>query len=155
MLAGCGFHLRALQQELPFSLVAVEGESELARQLRLQLGHLPGTRVLPDEHGAQAVIRIQREDVQRAIIALTRSGKVAEYQLRYFAEYTVRASGNETVLAPVTIELRRDFPYDDQATLAKEIEEAQLVESLRTQAIEVILRRVSALRDRPFLKPAQ
>lgn len=148
-LGACGFHLRALQQELPFQLVAVSGDFELARQLRQQIEQLAGTRLSSaDEAEADIVIRSEILHPKR-ITALTRGGKVAEYQLRYTAEFAVYGRTKEVLQAPVEIELRRDFPYDDQQTLAKEAEEKRLINHMRQQAVETIVRRVSALHRRP------
>lgn len=147
LLAGCGFHLRAVQQELPFRTVAVRGESELPRLLRQELEHLAGSRLVATPSEAEATIAILRETLDpKRIIALTRGGKVAEYQLRYTVEFAVYGPDGAQLLAPALLEFRRDFPYDDQQTLAKADEERRLIENMRQQAVETLLRRAGALR---------
>lgn len=148
LLGACGFHLRTLQRELPFSSVAVSGDSALARQLRQQLEHLAGTRLSASSKGAEATILILSENVEKRISALTRGGKVAEYQLRYIVDFSVHNNSGKELQAPAQIEVRRDFPYDDQQTLSKEYEEKKLMDDMREQAVETILRRVSALHGR-------
>lgn len=149
LLGACGFHLRALQQELPFKTVFVSGDTELARLLRQEIEQLSGSRLSSTIEEAEADIRISSEIVHpKRIIALTRGGKVAEYQMRYTVEFAVYAPGSRQLQAPVGIELRRDFPYDDRQTLAKEDEEQRLLDNMRQQAVETVLRRVSALHHR-------
>lgn len=149
LLGACGFHLRALQQELPFRTVAVSGDSELARLLRQEIEHLAGSRLSPTAADAEADIQIRSEIVHpKRIIALTRGGKVAEYQMRYTVEFSVLGRDGQQLQAPAQIELRRDFLYDDQQTLAKAEEERRLLDNMRQQAVETVLRRVSALHRR-------
>lgn len=154
-VSACGFHLRTLQRELPFSSVAVSGDSALARQLRQQLEHLAGTRLSTSSQGAEATILILSENVEKRISALTRGGKVAEYQLRYTVGFSVNNSSGEELQAPAQVEVRRDFPYDDQQTLSKEYEEKKLMDDMREQAVETILRRVSALHGRNLSVPGR
>lgn len=155
LLGACGFHLRALQQEFPFASVAVSGDSALARQLRQQLEHLQGTKLNASANQADATIVIVRENNEKRISALTRGGKVAEYQLRYVVEFSVNNAYGESLQEPAQIDIRRDFPYDDQQTLSKESEEKKLMDDMRTQAVETIFRRISALHGQPLKAPSQ
>lgn len=146
VLSACGFHLRGLQRELPFRTVAVSGSGELARQLRQEVEQLAGTRLVAAAAEADGEVRIQSETLHpRRIIALTRGGKVAEYQLRYTVDFAVYDGSGRPLLQPPPIELRREFPYDDQQALAKGEEERRLVDNMRQQAIENVLRQVSTL----------
>lgn len=154
-LCACGFHLRALQKELPFSSVAVSGDSAVARQLRQQLEHLQGTKLNTSSNKADATIVILSEKNEKRISALTRGGKVAEYQLRYLVEFAVNNSRGEVLQAPALVDIRRDFPYDDQQTLSKEYEEKKLMDDMRAQAVETIFRRISALHGQALKTPGQ
>lgn len=151
----CGFHLRALQQELPFASVAVAGDSALARQMRQQLEHLQGTELNASSKKADATIVIIRENNEKRISALTRGGKVAEYQLRYVVEFSVNNPYGEVLQEPAQVDIRRDFPYNDQQTLSKESEEKKLMDDMRTQAVETIFRRISALHGQALKTPGQ
>lgn len=154
LLSACGFHLRGLQRELPFRTVAVTGSGDLARALRQDLEQLAGVSLKGNTADAEAEIRILADVLHpRRIIALTRGGKVAEYQLRYTVEFAVFSADGRQLLAPATIELRREFPYDDQQALAKSDEEKRLIDHMRQQAIENVLRQVSTLHSAVSVSP--
>ena len=53
---------------------------------------------------------------------------------------------NKDLVAPQSIEIRRDFPFNDSEALAKENEEALLFRDMRKDAVQQILSRLSAVK---------
>lgn len=143
LLAGCGFQLRG-QAQLPFAAAQVEAGrgSVLAEGLRQSLR---GQEKLA-QRDAPVVIRLIREKREKSILSLSGSGKVREYRLEYWVDYSVQAAGGAALVAPAQIYLTRDFSYNDDQVLAKEGEEAALYRAMEQDAQRQILRRLSYIK---------
>ena len=144
VLSACGFHLRELETSLPFSSLTVIGDSDAARSLRYSLRERSGVKVL--DSGGQVVIAVESEDFDKSILALTGAGKVAEYLLHYRVRYSVHDAAGHVLVEPTLFGQIGDLPYNDQTSLASESEQTRLLQYLRGQAIDAILRRVATLK---------
>ncbi|HET6757132.1 MAG TPA: LPS assembly lipoprotein LptE [Burkholderiales bacterium] len=145
LLSSCGFHLRGAA-DLPFQTLLITGAvSDFRDELRRAIEARSETEVVADAESAQATLQIIREDREKSILALSGGGRVREFELRYRVSYRV-LNAEKREIGPVgEILLRRDFTYDDAQALAKEAEEAELFRDMRTDAVQQILRRLSAL----------
>jgi LPS-assembly lipoprotein len=143
----CGFHLR-VKADLPFSVLYVEtsGYSQFVAELKRAISAGSNARITEREDQADAMLTIDSESRERIILSLSGGGKVREFQLRYKVAYRLRDSGGKTVMSSGEIFLKRDLIYDDTQILAKESEEVLLYRDMQNDAVQQLLRRLSAVR---------
>jgi LPS-assembly lipoprotein len=146
-LAACGFHLR-VKADLPFTALYVEtsGYSQFVAELKRAISAGSNARITEREDQADAMLTIDSESRERIILSLSGGGKVREFQLRYKVAYRLRDSGGKTVMSSGEIFLKRDLIYDDTQILAKESEEVLLYRDMQNDAVQQLLRRLSAVR---------
>lgn len=141
IISGCGFQLRGNAQ-LPFVAAYVEASgSELARVLRQTLS--AQGKLTERTEGAPVIVRLDGERRDKSILSLSASGKVREYRLEMRVTMSARDGAGKELIAPGEIILTRDMAYDDQQTLAKELEESELYRSMERDALTQILRRLA------------
>ncbi|MFA6971139.1 MAG: LPS assembly lipoprotein LptE [Gallionella sp.] len=149
LLAACGFHLRG-EARMPFSTLYIEAAnpgslmiSELRRSL--EANHV---KLAKTAEKAEVVLNIASDLPEKQILTLGGSGRVSEFQLRY--RVSLRAYDNERRewLPSDELLLSRDFSYDDAQILAKESEEALLYQSMRSDMVQQIMRRLSHAKPR-------
>lgn len=151
LLAACGFHLRG-DARMPFTSLYIEAgnpTSPLVAELRrnLQANHV---ELVNRAELAEVILNISLDTPEKQILTLGSSGRVNEFQLRY--RVSLRAFDNEQrewVPADELL-LSRDFSYDDTQILAKESEEALLYQSMRTDMVQQIIRRLSHAKPIPL-----
>ena len=145
LISACGFQLRGVAK-LPFETMYVEaGESSpIGNDLRraLKSNNVRLTNSAPE---AQAVVQLLGETREKIILSLSGGGRVREYQLRMRVTFRVHGPNNKELLAPTELVLLRDLSYDDTQILAKESEEALLFRDIQNDAVQQIMRRVSAV----------
>ncbi len=152
-LSACGFHLRGAVT-LPFDTIVIESRAVIANELARAIEVGSSTRVrrdtpTPDETGpAPAVFELLSEGQEKAILSLNTAGRPREYQLRYRVGFRVHDRRGGEYIAPITLILRRDLPFNDQL-LASQSEEALLYRDMRADLVQQILRRLQASRLRP------
>jgi LPS-assembly lipoprotein len=140
-LTACGFQLRGNAQ-LPFAAAYVEApNSALARALRQSLN--AQGKLADQAAGAPVIIRLEGEKREKNILSLSGSGKVREYRIESRITLSARDAAGKELIAPGEILLTRDMAYDDQQTLAKELEETELYRAMDRDALNQILRRLA------------
>ena len=144
-LTACGFHLRGTGS-LPFESLFVQdsGAPGIARDLKRSLSS-SGVKLTASPEEAQASLELISEGSEKRILSLSGKGKVREYELVYRVAFRVRDADSELWGESQTVEMRRDFSYSDSALLAKDAEEARLVNDMHAEAVREILRRVGSL----------
>ncbi len=149
-LSACGFHLRGQGQvgpALPFSTVYVENPSGsavaplLSRSLSLQ----KGVSVMSDVRAADTVLSVLSEQQAKDLLTLNRAGRVNEYQLTYRVSVQLKKN-NQAFGEPVTVWVRRDFPYSDSSVLGKEQEEQLVWRMMREEATTLLMYRLPAVK---------
>lgn len=148
-LAGCGFQLRG-QFSIPAELqpihISAQGGSRVAQELHGMLLR-NDVRVVDDRAAAKSVIEILNENRQRRVLTVAAdTAQVDEYELRYTTDWILRGTGEQRrpLLHRETIESLRDYTYDRTAVLAKQSEEATLIENMQQDAALRILYRIQA-----------
>lgn len=146
-LAGCGFQLRGASR-VPYASVYVQApdaESSLVRSLAQSLRE---NQVAPatTARDAEAVLVLSRENRTRTILALSGGGRVREYRLTYAVSYSLQDREGKIIYPESTIQLTRDFTYDDNLYLAKTAEESLLYRDLEEDAVQQIMRRLRSSR---------
>ena len=149
LLGACGFHLRG-QVRMPFDTLyvdAVNPNTALISELRNGLA-ANRVRLVESADQATVVLNIVSEFPDKQILSLGSDGRVNEFRLQY--RVSLRAYGKELDYIPAEdFSIRRDFSYDDTKVLAKEAEEAMLFQSMRSDMVQQILRRLSRAKPQP------
>lgn len=92
---------------------------------------------------AALTLEVVAETSDKQILALSGSGRVREYQLRYRVALRAYDSQLAVWLPEEEILLMRTLTYDDSQVLAKEQEEALLYKDMRSDAVAQAMRRLS------------
>lgn len=150
LLTACGFHLRG-HAGMPFSslyLNTANPNTPFINELRQNL-LANNITLLSSAEKADVILSIESEVLDKQILSLSGGGRVNEYQL-YF-RVAVHAYDNKAQdwIPAERMEIRRDYSYDDTKILAKEQEEAMLVQSMRTDMVQQIIRRLSRAKPQP------
>ena len=145
LISACGFQLRGVAK-LPFETMYVEASdtSPVGNDLRRALKS-SNVRITNSAPEAQAVVQLLGETREKIILSLSGGGRVREYQLRMRVSFRVYGPNNKELLVPTELVLLRDLSYDDTQILAKESEEALLFRDIQSDAVQQIMRRVSAI----------
>lgn len=148
-LSACGFKLRGSEGfNLPFHSIylAFADTSPLGAELRRNLRSLDGLTILDTPKGAEAQLDVVSETRGKTILSLNSQGRVREYLLTYTLVFKVRNADGAELLGPTEIALKRNIAFNEDATLAKESEEALLVRDMQTDLVQQILRRLAAIK---------
>lgn len=147
-LTGCGFHLRS-GPSLPNNINSVAIESArahapLARALDKRLDVYGLQRVPTDTAKAVKNVNIYLlpEQLERQLLSVYPSGQVAEYELIYIARYRVQFPNKEPLMAQ--FEVVRDYQDDPDQVLAKSRELELMLDEMRNEAADIIVRRLSS-----------
>jgi len=143
LLGACGFHLRG-QVYIPFETIYIQAAnpntpfiSELRRNL--ESGKV---KIVSAADQAELVLDIVSEFPGKQVLTLGADGRVNEFRL--FFKVSLRAYDHEKDWIPAEeIALRRDYSYDDTIVQAKEAEETLLYQSMRSDMVQQIMRRLS------------
>jgi LPS-assembly lipoprotein len=150
LLTACGFHLRG-QAGMPFKtlyLDAPNSNTPFVNDLRRNL-EANKVKLVKDAKQADVILNIVSELPDKQILTLGGSGRVNEFQLRY--RVSLRAydlKGMDWIPAEEMM-LRRDYTYDDTKILAKEQEEALLYQSMISDMVQQVIRRLSRAKPQP------
>lgn len=150
-LSGCGFKLRG-SQRFVFTSIAVTPNpgGAVVQELRRSFGG--AVQVLPagtPVTQAQVVLNVFDERRDKVVVGTNASGQVREFQLRQRVQFGLSTPQGKELLPNDTIQLQRDFSYNESAALAKETEEALLFRDMQSDIVQQILRRLAALKPLP------
>lgn len=147
LLAGCGFQLRRTEG-IPFASLYVDAPpgSAVAQRVIAQLKASRSTRLAASAAQADAVLKLDREALNKRILSLSGAGRVTEYRLNMELTYSIIDQGARSIATSETIELSRDVTYDDSLVLAKSAEENLLYRDMEEDAARRIIRRLQALK---------
>jgi len=145
ILASCGFQLRG-QAAIPYKTLFIEtsGYSQFANDLERAIRFGSETKLVSSRADAQAILRILGEAQERRILSLSSAGRVVEFELVYHVSYRLIDHTGADLASPGQIDLRRDMTYDDTEVLAKESEEQLLYRDMKRDAVQQMMRRLSA-----------
>ncbi|WP_395344166.1 LPS assembly lipoprotein LptE [Ningiella sp. W23] len=152
-LSACGFKLRG-SQALPASLDTVvinasQRHSALTRALsdRLPVYQLKSLRA--DEASLEALdesatvlLTLQPENLERRLLSVFSSGQVAEYEMIYSVDYQVTFPKSQTMSNTVVVS--REFQDDPRQILAKSRELALIMDEMRDETADRIIRLLSS-----------
>jgi len=150
LLSACGFHLRG-QAGMPFDtlyLDAANPQSAFIADLRRNL-EANNVKLVNSAEQADVVLNIVSEIPEKQILTLGGSGRVNEFQLLYRVSLRAYDLKRQDWIPAVEMVQRRDYLYDDTKILAKEAEEMLLYQSMRSDMVQQIVRRLSRARPQP------
>ena len=152
-LSACGFQLRGSsgQYQMPFNSIYLgfADTSPLGIELRRNLRAGTSTRIVTRREDAEAILTPIGEARTKTILSLSSNGRVREFRLRYNFSFRITDPRNRDIIAPVTLLIERDFPFNDSAVLAKEAEEALLYRDMQSDMVQQTLRRLAAAQRLP------
>ena len=143
LLAACGFHLRG-QANMPFKTLYLDAANPNTPFIADRRRNLEATRVrLADSpERADLVLKIVHEITDKQILTLGGSGRVNEFRLVYRVSLRAYDIRQQDWIPAEEIALRRDYSFDDTSILAKESEETLLYQSMRSDMVQQIVRRL-------------
>jgi len=145
-LVGCGFQLRRLEG-IPFATLYLDAPpGSVVTHIRNALKSNKNTRLVATAGEAEAVLQVGQEERSKTILSLSGAGRVTEYRLGLKLTYSVRGQDGRSLATAETIELIRDFTYDDSQLLAKGAEEQLLYRDMEESAARRILRRMQDIK---------
>jgi LPS-assembly lipoprotein len=106
-------------------------------------------RLVNSANEADVVLNIVLEISEKQILTLGGSGRVNEFQLRYRVSLRAYDLKQQDWIPAEEMVLRRDYIYDDTQVLAKEAEEILLYQSMRSDMVQQIVRRLSRSKPQP------
>jgi LPS-assembly lipoprotein len=146
-LAACGFALRG-EATLPAGLARATLEpsdafSPMVRDLEAALRRA-GFERLPTGTAGAARIRIPVEDLRTEVLTVGGTARVAEYVVRYRVEVEALAADGTVLLPRATIELEREFSFDETQALGAQAEQDLIRRELQREMVLQVLRRIEA-----------
>lgn len=156
LVAACGFTLRGSQQ-LPAHIEQVEVRSlsahdPQARALanRLSIYQLGYTRAADTARLSNTVIlELKPENLNRRLLSVFPTGQVAEYELIYRVDYRVTFPGQDAITT--SVEVLREYQDDPDQVLAKSRELDLILEEMRDDAADRIIRLMGSQVDNPLM----
>ena len=150
LLGACGFHLRG-QAGMPFNtlyLDTVNSKTPFISELRRSL-EANKVKLAPTAAQADVVLKVVFENSDKQILTLSGSGRVTEFRLIYSVSLRAYDHKQQDWIPAEEMALRRDYSYDDTKVLAKEAEETLLYQSMRSEMVQQIMRRLSHAKPQP------
>ena len=152
-LSACGFHLRGhnlKEAGFPFKSIYLKSPAptpfvaDLKNNLELYQIKLEASTATAD-----LTFEVVSEASDKQILALSGSGQVLEFQLRYRVSIRAYDKQMQEWVPADEITLQRTLAYDAAQILAKEQEEALLYRDMRSDAVHQVMRRLSRAKPRP------
>jgi LPS-assembly lipoprotein len=144
-LVHCGFHVRG-DAQLPFRTLAIVGAegTPLVVDLKRTLRGNAKIAIVDKVEQAEAVLYILTNQNDKSILTLSGGGRVREFQLTQKIIFRVADTNGKEWMPTSEINVRRDFSFNDSQALAKEGEERLLIADMQADAVQQLLRRLSA-----------
>lgn len=146
-LTACGFKLRGEVSELPFERVYITAPAgmTIASDLERVISTHTQARVVKKIEKSEAVIQVAYAIREKRILSLSEGGKVREFELIYRVAARLLDSHNNELAPLHEIRLTRILPYLDAQELAKAAEEEMLYKDMQKDAVQQILRQITAV----------
>ncbi len=149
LLSGCSFHLRG-QEGIQFQtlyLDAANPKTAFVKELRRSL-EANKVKLTDTAKQADVVLNIVSEIPDMQILTLDASGRVNEYELYYRVSLRGYDQEHNELIPAEEMVMHTDFPYDSNHVLAMEAEQSVLYESMRTDMVQQIMRRLGRIKPK-------
>ncbi|HET8551814.1 MAG TPA: LPS assembly lipoprotein LptE [Gammaproteobacteria bacterium] len=147
-LAGCGYHLQRARNLPPvMQRTVIVGANPYGTLVRELTRALSGTNieVVQSPAVATAELHILRDDAGQRVSSVDSKDRPQAYELHYAVSFSVTHQG-QTLLEPQTVSLTRDYVFDPDNVLAGNQEAQRLLDAMRSDLVQVILRRLAAVK---------
>jgi LPS-assembly lipoprotein len=145
-LTGCGFALKRTP-EMPFRAIQLSGfaaNSPFEFELRTNINGSANTVVVDSAAQAQVILMALADRRERSVVGTSTYGLVNTINLRLRFKFSLRTFAGRELIAPTELVLLRDMAYSESDALAKEQEEASIYQSLQSDIIKQVMRRLAA-----------
>lgn len=161
-VSACGFQLRG-SQALPVDLTQVLIQAPLqysplsrALETRLPVYQLDGVigdknTIMPQDMSKTVVLLLQPEQFERRLLSVFTTGQVAEYELVYTIDYQILFPGKQIISDSLTVS--REYQDDPDQILAKSRELDLVLEELRSETADRIIRLMSSQYNSSVIDP--
>lgn len=147
LLAGCGFHLQGaytLPPEMASTYISTTDRySPFYRELSAQL-EAAGVSLATTAATATAVLTVMAEETGQRVLSVSARNVPTEYEVFYTVEYSL-ASEEQVLMSPRTLNLTRDYRYDENLVLGKAAEEQQLRKAIVADLVRVLIKQIDTL----------
>lgn len=144
-MSACGFQLRGMM-DFSFKSLHLQGKTLSISQDLKQSFKANRIQLANTAEDAEILLELLSESNEKRIMSLSGGGLVREFELNYRASFRTRQQTSPTWSAPQTVQVRRDFSYDDKVLLGKAEEEERLNTDMRKDAVREIMRRLMAIK---------
>ena len=127
--------LRVRQENVQNSMLKVEMERVLKTQAKVQV--VSGPPSVP-------VLTLYDEQSETRAVSVDQNVRVSEFLITYHVSFDVRDASGKEIVKRQRITLQRNFSFDKNAQLAMERQAQEIQESMRTDAVQQIMRRLAA-----------
>ncbi|MGO1191032.1 LPS-assembly lipoprotein LptE [Vibrio casei] len=142
----CGFHLRGnylLPEDVSHvSVTSFDSYNTLTREVKKQL-KLNGVEIVTPAADVANLYLISESDSNRTL-SLYQNARAAEYELAYSVSYRVLVPGYDS--RSFQINVTRSYLDNPLAALAKSVEKDMILDEMREQAAEQIIRQMARLK---------
>jgi LPS-assembly lipoprotein len=148
LVSACGFHLRgSVSAALPFDTLHIRDRANdgmLTSQLKTALSR-SDVSMVDDPDQADVVLTLRQVRSEQRVLTISPSGNVEEYAVYYTVDFTLWDKQEAGPGLVQTIELQRDYTYDEDQVLETGQEKDRLVRAMRTDAVRNLLQRMQAM----------
>ena len=146
VLLSCGFHLRGLSS-IPFESIYIQASNPLTTlDIKRRIEASSKTTVPDDPKDASAILHIINMQHRKVILSVSGSGRVREFQLRYFLSFRVTDQKGQVILPVTKIRVNRVLPFSDSAFLSAQSEEKMMLKEMKNDAILKLMRRLGKVK---------
>ncbi|WP_022980547.1 LPS assembly lipoprotein LptE [Ideonella sp. B508-1] len=149
-LSGCGFELRR-PPELPYTRIALVGfpaRSPMESALRAALPD--SAEVVQSTAQAEVVLTAVDDRTYRIVAASTTAGQVREFRLRVQLKFRLSRPDGRVLLNDTELQRERDLSYTETAALSKQTEEEALLQEMRQDLAQQVLRMLVVAAHKPL-----
>ena len=148
VLTGCGFKLRgSFNYAFKTLFSGFVDNSTLGNEFKRVLAADGAVALVKEAEKAQVVLDVISEQREKAVVGITSSGQVREFQLRIRLKFKLRTPTGKEILPETELLVQRDISFNESAVLAKEAEEGLLYRDMQTDMVQQLLRRLSAVKE--------
>ena len=148
VLTGCGFKLRgSFNYAFKTLFSGFVDNSTLGNEFKRVLAADGAVALVKEAEKAQVVLDVISEQREKAVVGITSSGQVREFQLRIRLKFKLRTPTGKEILPETELLVQRDISFNESAVLAKEAEEGLLYRDMQTEMVQQLLRRLSAVKE--------
>ena len=146
-LAACGFRLQGaphLPEQFARTYLSVPIDQPLLKRELAEAIEISGRTAVDSATGATAEVIVREASSEQRVLSVSAQGRPREYEVVYRVRFEVLAGGKR-LLAPQTLELRRDYPFDEADVLARQREAGVLLAAMQKDMARLIQRRLAAV----------